>query len=143
MPCTQFEKLEIYQLSEKLADAVWDIVLQWDPFARSTIGIQLVRAADSIGANLAEGTGRGSPRDLKRFVWIARGSMHEIKHWLRRAYHRRLLTTEQVQHLQPILDELAPRLNAYLKSIKVSRLQPRTTASNASEQQRPKGANHK
>jgi four helix bundle protein len=48
---------------------------------------------------------------------MARGSLNETKHWLRRAYNRKLLTGEQVNALKPLLDELAPRLNAYLKSI--------------------------
>ena len=62
-------------------------------------------------------TGRGSFQDNRRFVKIARGSLNETKHWLRRAYKRNLLTTEQVDKLKPMTDELAPRLNAYLKSI--------------------------
>ncbi len=39
------------------------------------------------------------------------------RHWLRRAYTRQLLTSMQVETLKPIIDELSPRLNAYLKSI--------------------------
>jgi len=76
-----------------------------------------VRAADSVGANIAEGTGRGSLQDSRRFARIARGSLSEVQHWLRRAYKRRLLTEEQTQHLKPVLDELAPKLNAYLRSM--------------------------
>ena len=117
MARTDFEKLDVYRLAERVADEVWPIVQQWEPFARSTVGRQLVRAADSIGANIAEGAGRGSFQDNRRFVRIARGSLNETKHWLRRAYRRHLLTDEQSQTLQPLLDELAPRLNAYLHSI--------------------------
>lgn len=117
MARTNFANLQIYQLAERLADEIWDIVDGWKPFARDTVGKQLVRAADSIGANIAEGAGRGSFQDNRRFVKIARGSLHETKHWLRRAYKRNLLTPEQVEKLKPILNELAPRLNAYLKSI--------------------------
>ena len=114
---TNFENLRIYQLSEKVADQIWNIVLDWEEFARGTIGRQLVRSADSIGANIAEGSGRGSFPDNRRFVRIARGSLNETKHWLRRAYKRKLLTTTQVGELKPVLDELAPKLNAYLQSI--------------------------
>jgi four helix bundle protein len=117
MARTNFENLQVYKLAEKLADEIWDIVGDWKPFPRSTIGVQLVRAADSIGANIAEGTGRGSFPDNRRFVRMARGSLNETQHWLRRAYKRSLLTQEQVARLKPIIDELAPKLNAYLKSI--------------------------
>jgi len=42
---------------------------------------------------------------------------YETKHLLMRAYQRKLLTETQVGHLKPLLDELAPTLNAYLRSI--------------------------
>jgi four helix bundle protein len=112
-----FEDLEVYQLAERLADEVWDIVLPWHNFARDTVGKQLVRSADSIGANIAEGVGRQSFQDNRRFVRIARGSPNETKHWLRRAYRRKLLDDGKVAILKPLLAELAPRLNAYLRSI--------------------------
>ncbi len=112
-----FENLQVYQLAEKLADEVWRIVVTWGIFAKDTIGKQLVRSADSIGANIAEGTGRGSFQDNRRFVKIARGSLYETRHWLRRAYKRRLLNDEQIGRLKVILNELGPKLNAYLNSI--------------------------
>jgi four helix bundle protein len=117
MAKTNFESLQVYKLAERLADDTWAIVLKWNVFARDTVGKQLVKAADSIGANIAEGTGRGTFMDNRRFVRIARGSLNETQHWLRRAYKRELLSDKEVQKLKPVLDELAPKLNAYLKSI--------------------------
>lgn len=117
MERTNFEKLRVYRLSEKLADDLWKIATQWSYFERDTVGKQLVRAGDSIGANIAEGAGRGRFLDNRRFVRMARGSLNETKHWLRRAHKRRLLTVDQTSELKPILDELAPMLNAYLNSI--------------------------
>ena len=114
---TSFENLQIYKPSEKLADEVWTVVTGWEPFAKTTVGRQTVRAADCVGANIAEGSGRGSFRDNRRFVRMARGSLNETKHWRRRAYRRGLLSTEDVKRIRPIIDELAPKLNAYLQSI--------------------------
>lgn len=117
MARAKFLELRVYQLAEELADAVYDVVLPWERFDRNTVGEQLVRACDSIGANIAEGYGRGSYQDNRRFVRIARASLYETQHWLRRAYRRKRLTEEQTARLKPLLDELGPRLNAYLKSI--------------------------
>lgn len=91
--------------------------MKWNHFQMETAGTQLVRAADSIGANIAEGAGRGSYKDNKKFILIARGSLYETKHFSRRAYKRKLLTQTQTDALAKITDELSPRLNAYLKSI--------------------------
>jgi len=117
MSKSNFENLEVYQISEDLADQIWNIAINWSYFAQNTVGQQLVRAADSIGANIAEGAGRGTYKDNRRFVRIARASLYETKHWLKRAYKRKLLTEEQVHYLSPLIKELAPRLNAYLNSI--------------------------
>jgi four helix bundle protein len=114
---TSFENLQVYKLGEKLADEVWTVVTGWEQFAEAAVGRQMVRAADSVGANIAEGSGRGSFQDNRRFVKMARGSLNETKHWLRRAYRRGLLSTEDVKRIRPIIDELAPKLNAYLQSI--------------------------
>ncbi len=112
-----FEALRVYQISEKLCDAIWDAVRGWDRLAQDTVGRQMIRAADSVGANIAEGTGRGSFQDNRRFVRNARGSLYETRHWLRRAHQRHLLTAESVSLIKPLIDNLAPRLNAYLRSI--------------------------
>ena len=117
MKKTNFVHLHIYKLSEKLADEIWKIVLSWSSFARNTVGVQIVKAADSIGANIAEGSGRGSDPELKRFLRISRGSLYETQHWLRRAYNRGLLSENQIKNLVPVVTELTPRLNAYLSSI--------------------------
>ena len=117
MERTNFEKLDVYKLAEKLSDLIWDIVNEWNNLARETVGVQLIRSTDSIGANIAEGTGRGSSKDNKRFARIARGSLFEVKHWLRRAVRRNLLTKKQIMELKPIIDELSPRLSAYINSL--------------------------
>lgn len=117
MARTNFEKLRVYRLSEKLADEIWEIAMSWNSFAKDTVGKQVVRSADSIGANIAEGSGRGTYQDNRRFVRTARGSLNETQHWLRRVYRRKLLTPVQVNILKPLIDNLAPQLNSFLKSI--------------------------
>ncbi|MDB9344242.1 four helix bundle protein [Nodularia spumigena CS-586/05] len=113
-----FQNLRVYQLSEKLANEIWFIVQEWDYFAKDTVGKQIVKSTDSIGANIAEGNGRYNLQDNQRFVKIARGSLNETRHWLRLAYQRNLLSQEQVDKIKPIIDELSPKLNAYLNSLK-------------------------
>ena len=117
MTTKSFQELRVYKLSERLANEIWTTVNTWEPFAKDTIGKQIVRWADSVGANIAEGLGRGSYQDNRRFVKIARASLNETQHWLRRAYTRNLLTVQQVNTLTAIVNDLAPQLNSYLQSI--------------------------
>ena len=114
---TAFENLRIYRLAEEIADLAWEVVVEWTHLAQNTVGRQLINSADSIGANIAEGTGRGSSAENRRFAKIARGSLFEVKHWLRRAYKRKLLTETEVTKFQELIEELTPKLSAYINSI--------------------------
>jgi four helix bundle protein len=113
----KLDELRVYRLSEELADECWRVVKGWDAFARLTVGSQLVRAADSIGANIAEGFGRASAADHQRFVRTARGSLYEVRHFLRRADERQLLAPEEKLRLQTLMQTLPKCLNAYLRSL--------------------------
>jgi four helix bundle protein len=117
MKTRAFESLEVYRLAERLADEIWVCVRGWGNLAKDTVGKQIIRAADSIGANLAEGSGRGTYQDNRRFVRMARASLYETRHWLRRAYKRELIADADIAKLKSLIDELGPRLNAYLTSI--------------------------
>jgi four helix bundle protein len=112
-----FEDLRVFQLAEQLSDEIWDIVSSWKYFEKITVGQQWVDAADSVGANIAEGAGRGTPKENKRFIRISRGSFNETKYWLRRAKRRQLVDAEQTAKLQVLIDQIGPSLNAYMKSI--------------------------
>ena len=83
MPFEPLEERRMYRHAEDFAEKIWDLVSGWDWFARRNVGSQFVRAADSIGANIAEAGGRFHPGDVKNFLYYARGSLRETKYWLR------------------------------------------------------------
>ncbi|MEM6562178.1 MAG: four helix bundle protein [Planctomycetota bacterium] len=120
------EELEVYQLAEKVADEVWKVVKRWEHFERNTIGSQLVRAADSVGANIAEGAGRGAGADQRRFLRIARGSLVETRFWLRRGCRRGLISKDEADAIHRCFSELSPKLNSYLNSIPSKHKTPNT-----------------
>jgi len=70
---TNYEELNAYKLSENLSDKIWDIVIAWNNFEKDVLSKQLVKAADSISANIAEGSGKGSFVDHKKYLKISRG----------------------------------------------------------------------
>jgi four helix bundle protein len=112
------EDLEVYRIAESLSDRVWDVTLKWERFSRETVGKQLVRSTDSIGANLAEGFGRFAYKENLQFCYYARGSFAETRYWLNRARKRNLLSEDQIKELRSLMEPLAPKLNAYINSIK-------------------------
>jgi len=112
----ELKTLDVYMLSEELSDHIWRIFDSWDRKARNTIGYQIIRAADSIAANLAEGYGRYSYADRRRFYHYARGSLEETKAWLRKAERRKLLQEGDRNTLVQLLDKLGPKLNGFIRS---------------------------
>jgi four helix bundle protein len=85
-----FEGLAVYEKCADLSDELWEFVRRWSSFDRWTLGAQLIRAIDSVGANIAEATGRWSYPDRRRILFLARGSAFELEHWLIRARKRDL-----------------------------------------------------
>ena len=71
---TKLIDIEIYMISEELSNKIWEIVRQWNYFEKETLGKQLVRAADSISANIAEAYGRYHYKDRQKFGYYARCS---------------------------------------------------------------------
>jgi len=111
------DELEVYQLAESFSDEVWFIVSEWDYFAKDTVGKQMVRSADSIGANIAEGYGRFHYKENRNFCYFSRGSIIETKGWLKKSNTRKLINEEQFQSLFDKLQTIHLKLNAYLKFI--------------------------
>jgi four helix bundle protein len=114
------EDLDIYQMAEDLSDRLWEICINWDYFAKDTIGKQLVRAANSISANLAEGHGRYHFNDRLKYCYYARGSLEETKSWISKAIRRKLIKTD-ISEINHAIELLPKKLNAYIKSIKKAR----------------------
>ena len=54
-----FEELRVYQMAEHLSDEVWEMVCKWDVFAKDTVGKQIVRSVDSVGAKFRRAMAAG------------------------------------------------------------------------------------
>ncbi len=118
---TSLEELRVLREAEAVADAVWHEVVRWEPFPRQVVGEQLSRAADSIGANIAEAFGRFHYGEKLQLLYYARGSLFETKYWLNRVLARNLMASDQAQGHISRLTDMACQLNAFAKSLKTQR----------------------
>jgi four helix bundle protein len=108
------EGFSTYQALERFCDEVWDVVTAWKPIAQETVGRQLIRAADSIGANLIEGEGRYHHKEKLNFCYIARGSLKETNFWLRRAKARGLIEAEQATNYLHLCTKIGHWINSLI-----------------------------
>jgi four helix bundle protein len=117
----ELEQTRVYVQASEFADFVWEDVLHWRELARDTVGKQFARAADSIGANIAESYGRYHWSDRLNFLYYARGSLYECKHWIARAYTRHFYDQVTFEQRIACLQHLAVSLNAYIKDKRAMR----------------------
>jgi four helix bundle protein len=111
------EKLDVYKLAEDFSDEIWHIVSEWKIFLKDTIGKQIVRSADSISANIAEGYGRFFYKESKQFYFYARGSIQEAKSWLGKCKRRKIVNEKKCNELLQMAETILIKLNAYIKFV--------------------------
>jgi four helix bundle protein len=113
-------KFKIIEEADQIGTTIWEEVIHWKYFEKDTIGKQIVRAADSISANLSEAYGRYSYADRKRFAYYARGLLCETLNWLQKSSTRGLIKRELASKLHTEISVLSMRINAYIKHLKQS-----------------------
>ena len=77
-----FRKLRVWQMNRALTVEVYRVTSRFPRDERYGLTAQIRSAVVSIGANIAEGCGRGSRADTHRFMQIAVGSSVELLHHL-------------------------------------------------------------
>ena len=103
-------ELDVYKLAEKLSDMVWHDFDKWNKKVQNTVGYQIIRSSDSIAANIAEGYGRYTPADRKKFYLYSRGSLEETKSWLRKLIRRKVLSESNATEYKAIVEKLGSKL---------------------------------
>ena len=110
-----FQGLRVYQQALAFADEIATLTTAF-PRASRHVGDQLNRASLSIALNIAESTGRVTDSDRRRFLIIARGSVHECAALLDMCERRKLLDAqhaELVEQLTTISKMLSGMMDRY------------------------------
>lgn len=113
----KLEELQVYQLAMEIAEKIWIVVLNWNYFEKETVGKQLIKAADSVAANLSEGFGRYFYKENRQFCYYSRGSLFESKTWLRKAFNRKLIEEKDYLLFTEELEKIGIKLNNYINTI--------------------------
>ncbi len=78
---------------------------------------QMRRAATSIPCNIVEGKARGSSKDFKRFLFIARGSLEELKYQVLLSKELKYIDEDKCQEILNITKEVGRLLNGLMVSL--------------------------
>jgi four helix bundle protein len=99
MDVGDYRELLAWQRARVLAGAVYRATDSCPIRERFGLASQMRRAAISIVSNIAEGARRGSDRDFRRFLLIARGSVGELQTQILIAHDLELLSNSVAQQL--------------------------------------------
>lgn len=77
--CRRYKELRVWQAAMDLVVITHRVTRTFPPEEKFVLTQQMQRSALSIPSNIAEGYGRGSDADLRRFLLIARGSLFELE----------------------------------------------------------------
>ena len=89
-----YERFEAWKVTHELALEVYRITDQWPLCERYGLTAQIRRAALSAPTNIAEGASKRGPREFRRYLDIARGSLSELSYLLRFSKDRGILNDE-------------------------------------------------
>lgn len=106
-----FQRLDVYQDALVLTQRVFELTDRFPASQRYGLSAQLQRSAISVPSNIAEGAGRGHPRDFARFLRIAIGSVCEVDCQLQIAIDASFGDREEAARLRADADSIRRRLH--------------------------------
>jgi four helix bundle protein len=115
MPPDSVRNLEIWREGTQAVKDVYCLTREWPKEEIYGLTAQVRRAAVSIPANLAEGVGRGAPKEAARFAQISLGSLYELDTLLYLAAEIGFGEAEAIEHLQQRLSSLSRRISSYIR----------------------------
>jgi four helix bundle protein len=109
-----FRELQVWGKAHALTLALYTKTRSFPKDEMYGLTAQIRRAAASIGANIAEGCGRGSDRDFAKFLQIAFGSASELQYHVLLATDLELISRSDHQQLDQSTSEVKRMLTAFI-----------------------------
>ena len=111
-----FEKLESWQMARKLAVSIYKVTQKFPDSEKFQLTRQLRKAATSVSSNLAEGSGRITPRDQAHFSVMSYASLMEVLNHLILSMDLEFITNEDLNLLREKIVPLSIKINNLKKA---------------------------
>lgn len=113
----KYKNLEIWQRSVALATDVYDATKSFPKEEKYGITSQIRRCSVSVPSNIAEGAGRGSKKEFKRFLNIAYGSIYELETQLLISKNLGYLENEKHEEFSKEIDQIQKMIYSFSKKL--------------------------
>jgi four helix bundle protein len=111
MTITNYKQLDVWARAMDVAEAVYEAAKQMPKQEEYRLTAQMIRAAISVPANIAEGNLRATRKDYAHFISIAQGSAAELETLLLLGQRTRLLSEGVVAPLLEMNEQVGRMLN--------------------------------
>ena len=112
-----FKNLRVWEKAYELTLSVYQKTRTFPKEEMYGLTNQLRRAASSVGANIAEGCGRRSDPEMRRFLKIARGSANEVEYHLLLARDLQFLALNDFKELEAMVLEVQRMLASFVQRL--------------------------
>ena len=116
MDLSNYERLEVWKDSMDLVIEIYRITDSFPKTEKYGLVDQIRRAAVSIPANISEGSGRNTIKELIQFLFISKGSMNELNTLLQISLNLNLLSKENYTIYRAKILSLTKRTNNLISS---------------------------
>lgn len=113
-----FSQLKVFNLAHQLALSIYKLTDKFPSKEQYSLTSQLRRAVISVPANIVEGNTRNSKKEFVRFLFIARGSLAEVKYFLLLGKDLKYISQKDYEQLLPSLDEVGKMLSGLIRYLK-------------------------
>lgn len=120
MAIQNYRDLAVWTKAMAAAKTVYAVAEQMPKKEEYRLTAQMIRAAISVPANIAEGRTRATRKDFAHFIYIARGSTAELETLLMLAVDVALLSKEKVEPALAQVEEVGRMLNALHAKLKAN-----------------------
>ncbi len=112
-----YRGLIAWQKAFELALLIYNITFRFPLEETYGLKLQLRKAGISVPSNIAEGEGRKSNREFKRFLYIAQGSLNEAETQIQISESLGYLSKEQVDKFRILASEVGRLINGLAKTL--------------------------
>lgn len=113
-----YKELIVWQKAVELVTVIYSVTKSFPKEEIYGLTNQIRRAAVSVPSNIAEGFGRNSKNEFRRFLKIAIASLFELQTQLEIAKNLEFLTTEEFDNVFSLTREIEAMLSSLIRKLK-------------------------
>ena len=115
MKAERFEELKVWQLARELVNEIYTITGAKKFLRDYALTDQIRRASISVMSNISEGFERGSNKDFVKFLYIAKGSIGEVRSQLYIALDQGYLANNEFEKMRKKTEEIGGMLGKLIQ----------------------------